>query len=141
MKNAENNPPEADRFVQRLQRQPLREIPRAWRAEILREGRRAAVPNQKWDANMASLPSLLRWGALAAVWMVIIALNHASRDASPVVEAKYAPPSPQMIQVLREQRKLLAELADPSGALPQPEQPKPAQPGPQSQRREETAAV
>jgi hypothetical protein len=123
-----------DDFEQHLRRQPMREIPREWRAEILREGRRVAVPNQKWDANMASLPSLFRWGALAAVWVVILALHYSARDTSPVIEAKYTPPTPQMILVLREQKELLAELEQ-TGETPQADQPKPARPGPHSERR------
>ena len=48
-----------DEFEQHLSRQPMRQIPGEWRAEILREGRRAAVP-EIGDADTASLP-ILNW--------------------------------------------------------------------------------
>ena len=44
-----------DEFEQHLSRQPMRQIPGEWRAEILREGRRAAAP-EIGDADTASLP-------------------------------------------------------------------------------------
>ena len=52
------------------------------------------------------------WGGLAAAWLVIIALNTASRDtvtisSAPVQEAKR---SPETLQALREQKRLFAEL-------------------------------
>jgi hypothetical protein len=147
MKNEENNPLNADGFEQRLQRQPVREIPREWRAEILAastSNRHATSEDSCQPAGHFSLLTsyfpLLKWACLAAVWVVIFALHHSARDTSPVIEAKYAPPSPQMIFALREQKELLVELEQ-TGETPQADQPKPARPGPQSLRREETAAV
>ena len=137
MKNEENNPSGADSFEQRLQRQPMREIPPEWRTEILA----AANPAPRvslWEAFLSTFnfqPSTsLRWAGLAAIWVVIFALHHSARDTSPVIEAKYAPPSPQMILALREQKELLAGLEQP-GEAPQADQPKPVRPGPHSERR------
>jgi len=132
-----------DDFEQHLRRQPMREIPRTWRAEILAAANPAPRKSHWWvllsTFNLNPSTSL-RWGTLAAVWVVIFALHHSTRDASPVVQAKYTPPSPQMILVLREQKELLAELEQ-SGEIPQADRPKPVQPRPQSQRREETVTV
>jgi hypothetical protein len=127
-----------DDFEQHLQRQPPRQIPRTWRTEILAAARPARASRwQEWLATFNLQPAtLFRWSALAAVWVVIFALNHASRDASPVVMAKLPPPSPQMVLALREQRKLLSELEQP-GEAPAADRQKPARPGPHSQRRTE----
>jgi len=127
-----------DDFKQKLSRQPLRQIPAEWREEILREGRRvhppqycyggrAAVP-EIGDADTASLPkrswlsilnarlsSLLwphpkAWAGLAAVWILIFAVDFSIRDKTPVLAEKSAPPSPEMVAELKQQQRLLAEL-------------------------------
>lgn len=115
-------------FEQKLQRQPLKKIPGDWRAEILREGRRVAV-REIWDAETASLPKstglstfVIRlstffwphpkaWGALAAVWIFIFILNFSTRDTSPRLAEKLAPPSPEIIVELKKQQRMFAELA------------------------------
>ena len=129
-----------DDFEQRLQRQPLRQIPAEWRAEILREGRRAAVhgiadagtslPKLNWRTALANLfwPHPKAWAGLAAVWILIFCLDFSMRDTAPVVAEKSAPPSPEVIVELRLQQRMLAELigadqasdAEPSKYLPQP---------------------
>ena len=119
-----------DDFEQKLQRQPLRQIPGEWREEILREGRRAAVPEIR-DADTASLPkwswlstinhqlsTLLwphprAWAGLATVWILILAVNFSMRDKSPALAEKSSPPSPEVIVELRQQQRLLAELIGP----------------------------
>jgi hypothetical protein len=108
-------------FEQKLSRQPLRQIPGEWRAKILREGRRAAVPNNEWDADTASLPKLnllakifwphpKAWAGLAAVWIFIFVLNFSIRDKTPVVAERAASPSPEVVAELRQQKLLFAEL-------------------------------
>jgi hypothetical protein len=129
-----------DNFEQRLQRQPLRQVPAEWREEILREGRRAAVP-EIGDADTASLPkwswlstswlgeakrrrlnsqlsTILwphpqAWAGLATVWILIFAVNFSTRDQSPIMARKSAPPSPEVIVELRQQQRMLAELMGP----------------------------
>jgi len=112
-----------DDFEQRLQRQPLRRIPAEWRGEILRAGRRAAVA-EIGDAGTASLPILnwrmalanifwphpKAWAGLAAVWILIFAVDFSVRDKSPVMAEKAAPPSPEVIVELKQQQRMLAEL-------------------------------
>ncbi len=112
-----------DDFEQRLQRQPLRQIPAKWRNEILREARRAAVP-EIGDADTASLPTLnwrtallnllwphpRAWAGLAAVWVFIFVVNFSMRDKAPVLAGKCSPPSPEMVAELKQQQRMLAEL-------------------------------
>ena len=114
---------EMEQFERRLSRQPLRRIPAEWRAEILREGRLAAVP-EIGDAGTASLPMLnwrmalasffwphpKAWAGLAAVWILIFAVNFSVRDKSPVTAEKAVPPSPEVIVELKQQQRMLAEL-------------------------------
>jgi hypothetical protein len=108
-------------FEQKLSRQSLRQIPSEWRAEILREGRRVAVPNNKRDADTAFIPKLnwlaeifwpnqKVWAGLAAIWIFIFVLNFSMRDKTPMAAEKVSPPSPEVVAELRQQRLLFAEL-------------------------------
>ena len=130
-----------DDFETRLSRQPLRRIPAEWRNEILREGWNAAVAGIG-DAGTASLPMLnwrmalanffwphpKAWAGLAAVWILIFAVDLSVRDKSPVVAEKAAPPSQELVAELKDQRRWQAELIGSSQAseavmpryLPQP---------------------
>jgi hypothetical protein len=107
-------------FEQKLSRQSLRQIPGEWRAEIL-----AAVnsPARREEAKTISFFSTLNhqlssifwphpkaWGALAAVWIFIFALNFSIRDKTPMVAEKISPPSPEMVAELKQQQRLFAEL-------------------------------
>jgi hypothetical protein len=109
-------------FEQKLSRQRLRQIPGAWRAEILV----AADVNRRKDVraftSAATIKSRLReifwphpkaWAALAAVWIFIFALNFSMRDSSPRIAEKSAPPSPEVIVELKKERLLFAELMGP----------------------------
>ena len=71
-----------DDFEQQLQRQSLRQPPAAWREEILAAARANIRPARSatesdwlvgWRAFLARIP--LAWGAVAAVWAVIIGAN------------------------------------------------------------------
>jgi hypothetical protein len=130
-----------DNFEQKLQRQPLRQIPAEWRAEILREGRRVAVaeiehtdtvslPKLNWRAVLTSLfwPHPRAWAGLAAVWILILAVDFSLRDPAPVMAEKSAPSSPEVMVELRQQQRLLVELmgssqtreAEPPKFVPRP---------------------
>ena len=132
---------EMEQFERRLSRQPLRQIPAEWRGEILRAGRRAAVA-EIGDAGTASLPMLnwrmalanifwphpKAWAGLAAVWILIFAVDFSMRDTAPVMAEKATPPSPEVVAELKQQQRMLAELiganqsrdAEPPRFLPQP---------------------
>ncbi len=81
-------------------------------------------------------PSRHIWAGLAAVWILILAVNVSMQDRSQATMAKTAP-SPEMIMTWRQQERLLAELVGPDEmrtAMP----PKPFSPRPSSERRFET---
>lgn len=53
----------------------------------------------------------MAWGGLAAAWLVIIALNFASRESDPARPApQEAKRSPETLLALREQKRLFSEL-------------------------------
>lgn len=136
----------SDDFEKRLQRQTFRKVPANWRDEILSAAKTKSV-------SIPSAPDLQRtswwrellwpcpqaWGGLAAVWLIILTLNFAMRE--PRIEmAKAAPPSPEVVAALREQRRLYLELA----GMPMNESPaipKSATPGPSSQHQQEIKIV
>jgi hypothetical protein len=107
-----------DDFEQKLQRQPLWQIPSGWRGEILSAAERALRP-----APRASFLSTLNhqlstifwphpkaWAGLAAVWVLIFCMDFSMRDKMPVVAEKTVPPSPEVIVELKQQQRMLAEL-------------------------------
>ena len=105
-----------DDFEQRLQRQPLRQAPAEWRAEILAAAREEqAIRHSSFVICHSWLSTLLwphpkAWTGLAAVWICIFVLNFSMRDKAPVMAEKSAPPSPEVIVELRQQQRMLAEL-------------------------------
>ena len=108
-----------DDFENRLEQQPLRQVPAEWRAEILgaaRPRRSAPGPQPSWLASFF-WPHPKAWVALAAVWVLIFAMNILSRDKPNTVAQVIAPPSPQVVAVLQQQRRLLKELIGQTSAL------------------------
>ncbi len=114
---------EIEQFEQRLQRQPLREIPGAWRGDILAAaGESAAVqhaapitrhsPLSIFNLRLSAIlwPHPKAWAGLAAVWILIGALNFSARDTSPPLAEKFSPPSPEVIVELKKQQRMFAEL-------------------------------
>jgi hypothetical protein len=142
----------ANDFEERLQRQPLRQIPGAWREEILSAARQASLAEHAPRTTHHSRPSLLStisyqlstllwphpaaWAGLAAVWLVILGLNHTTRDALPRLPKGSLPAAPQVFMAFQEQERVLAELIGPR-ETPMAERPKPAVPRPRSERRRE----
>jgi len=120
----------------------------AIRNNIVREGRRAAVPEFRVIGTVTLPVSIWRelifpcrriWAGLAAVWIVILTVNFSMRDHSPTVATKSAPTA-EMIMAWRQQERLLAELIGPDEtrtAAP----PKPFAPQPRSEQRFEIMAV
>lgn len=113
---------EMEQFERRLSRQPLRQIPSAWRGEILaaaisRASRaESRVQAERRPSTLAARlsnifwPHPKAWAGLAAVWILIFAVNFSMRDSSPVVTVKSAPPSPEVMVELKKQQRLFAEL-------------------------------
>jgi len=127
-------------FEKHLQGQPLRELPRDWRAEILSaataarpSGLRPVRPSLggvgSAGKGISTWPSLRAWGALAAVWVVIFLLHVAAPD-----EPRLARNSPAMtvqsFARLHEQTLLMAQFpgqtdaAEPPLAPPSPPKPR-----------------
>jgi hypothetical protein len=99
-----------DDFEQRLQRQPLRQIPSEWRRDILSAAKSTAANPAPRSAFCVSFLSTINaqlstilwphpkaWAGLVAVWILIFAVDFSVRDATPVVAEKAAPPSPEVI--------------------------------------------
>lgn len=145
MKNEENmSGLKMDDFEQRLQRQPLRQVPTAWREEILAAAEAAGSPRlstlesrplSSWWRELL-WPCPQAWAGLAAVWLVILAVNFSLRDETHTVARNSPPPSPELIMALRQQERLLTEMIGPR-ETPATERPKPFQPQPRSELQNE----
>jgi hypothetical protein len=139
-----------DQFEKRLQRLPQCQIPPEWRKEILTAASASAIPQQTklslrssvWSAFNSRLSAFLwphpkAWAGLAAIWVLIMGLNFATREPRQIeLTAQQALPSPQMRELLRQQEQLLAELIGPNEP-PEADRPKTASHQPRSQRCED----
>ena len=136
-----------EKFENRLRRQQLRGIPPAWREEILAatEVDRCAAPVLELaflDALRLRLrelfwPAPQAWAGLAAIWLVILGVNFATRDPAPMNFARRTTPAtPLMRELLKEQHQFFAELVGPT-EMPKADRPKPAAAPPRSQRHKE----
>jgi len=113
---------ETEQFERRLRRQPVKQIPGEWRAEIVGQASRRSsltsakktetgkmpVPLQIWREFFWPHPKA--WAGLAAIWIFIFVLNFSMRDQMPVMAEKSVPASPEVVAELRQQQKMLAEL-------------------------------
>jgi len=86
------------------------------------------------------LPARRILAGLAAAWVVILSLNFYAADHTTQQVRQAAPPSPELRLALREQRRELARLIEPS-MVPVSEQPKSLHPSPRSERRDEMLAA
>jgi len=140
---------ELEQFEQRLSRQPVREIPGEWRAEILSAARAAqAVPANLRPAPRDSFLSTINhqlstllwphpkaWAGLAAVWVCVGAFNLATQDKAPRIAEKSAPPSPAVMVELKKQQRLFAELVG-NYETAEADRPRVYSPKPRSERTE-----
>jgi len=133
-----------DEFEQKLQRQPLRAAPEAWRGEILAAARASRLtPHASGigDYNLLELvftwlrPARLAWATMAAAWVVILGLNLAVRETASSRMAAIPPPA-QMREAMKQKQLLLAELGG-RAERPVIKRPKAIVPGPRSDRRED----
>jgi hypothetical protein len=114
------------------------------RRKVVWEGRCAAVPEFRaagpvavpamiWRVLWGELiwPSRRIWAGLAAVWVLMIAVNISLRDRSPAMAMK---PGPVMILSFQQQERLLTELLGPN-EMPVAKPPAPLEPRPRSEGR------
>ena len=77
------------------------------------------------------------WAGLAAVWLVILAMNFATRETTPMLEARRVTPlSPDTLRLLKQQEQLLADLSGWSGPR-NADRPRAISPRPRTERRDE----
>jgi hypothetical protein len=122
-------------FEKRMQSQSFREIPGQWRGEIMAEA-------AKWQSRPGSAPArhpTLRllsdwlwphpkaWAGLAAIWIVILAMNLADSDGRRQMANVNPPPSRAMLEALKEQQQMLARIFAPPAPV-EAEPPKPSRP-------------
>ena len=133
-----------DDFEKRLQRQDMRPIPREWREGILNAARRAGdhqlstinpQPTSWWRELFWPCPQA--WAGLAAAWVLILAVNAATREPVQVATVQSTAPAREVLMALKERRRLLAELAE-SPAQVEPQ--KPLAPRPRSELSPRTVA-
>lgn len=115
---------EMEEFEQHLSHQQMRPIPAAWREEILAvAGRESWVKSRAHEQSRSSTlaarfsaffwPHPMAWAGLAAIWILILAVDFSVRGKAPVLAEKSGPPSPAVIAQLRQQQRLLVELMGP----------------------------
>jgi hypothetical protein len=128
-----------DDFEKRLERQTMRAVPTQWRNEILTSAKISSAPARQsflstFNQNLSTLlwPCPQAWAGLAAIWIVILALNFSSGEPQPKF-AKSEPPSRDFILAMKEQRRLYLELVGTS-SNETAEPPKELAPRPQSKR-------
>jgi len=138
----------SDDFEQRLQRQPPRQIPPEWRAEILSQAHHASRTTHHvsaWRAMLSTLnsqlstllwPSPKAWASLAVIWLLLLIANTSTSDKSTAVAGAVSRPAPERLMAWREQERMLTELLGPR-EIPVAEKPKPAAPSTRSERHHE----
>jgi hypothetical protein len=126
-----------DDFEKQLQRQPLCMAPADWRAEIL-QAAQAAAPHASRPTPDALRwwrewlwPSPQAWAGLAALWILIAALNATTAPRSRDMAKQTPKPSLETETTLAAQRRELARLLD-NFTEPMPT-PKAGPPGPRSE--------
>ena len=109
-----------DDFEKRLQRRPLRQIPSEWREDILKAATLSdhspfVIRHSVLSTLTSRLSSILwphpkAWAGLAGVWVVIFALQFASRGSSHVMASISASQPSTFLMSLKDQQQTLAEL-------------------------------
>ena len=127
-------------FEKKLQQQQVKAIPGEWRDDILRHAN-ASVPakgsffvalNEQVTALLWPHPKV--WTGLAAVWVLIFAVNLAtnSDSSSPV---RQTPELSANWKTLQDQERMVTQLIEPKKPTPPAEPPKRVAPRPRSESR------
>lgn len=91
----------SDEFEQRLGATPMREIPADWRAQILAKAAPVEEPRAKGSWRDLLWPSPLAWGALACIWIAILAVDAVSSRSQPQPTATAGAQQPKEIIQMR----------------------------------------
>jgi hypothetical protein len=132
----------SDDFEKSLQRQPLRQIPPKWRAEILHNA--CAADKQRSVANWPLLavstvwhelvrPARRIWVGFAFVWVAIVVVNFVDAEKPGQSEARIKIPPGNLLTVWQRQQQFLTELNNPD--YPDMDKPRHSPPKPRSDRR------
>ena len=114
-------------FENKLQCQPMREVPQHWRARILAA---AQPPPSRWSEWFSPWPKA--WAALGAAWVVILIFHFTAPDEPRLAGNSY-PLSPQSFAILQLQTIMMAQLLGPTDIDEQPAA-QPAAPKPRSEK-------
>ena len=144
-----NHPLPPDDFEQLLAQVPRRPAPTDWRTEILSRANAASHrTSAKTSAHARTstflpqfLPLWLRelspvWSALAALWIICLAVNHFTGDAltkSPASRFAIGRLAPEQLAAVRAQRQEMLQLAGLEAEPAEPPRSRP--PGPRSSLR------
>jgi hypothetical protein len=129
-----------DDIEKKLQRQPVRVVPREWREEILQAARSSSRAESamgepaafSWRSVFWPCPQA--WAGLAAIWVVLAAVNFTGGREPVSIAANPAPPSREYLTALKQQQRELNELINP-GEAQAAEPPKHSTPGRRGERR------
>lgn len=116
-----------DGFEKQLQQQPLRPVPEHWRNQILQaagkvEGRVSSIEsrvNKSWLYQLL-WPCPQAWGALAAVWGVILFLNFTGSEKAGVNVARVLNEPAEVLMAVKQQSQLREELMNEAPAVKPP---------------------
>ncbi len=95
----------------------MRQVPGHWRAQILqtakqveRRGSRVESQNKASWIYQLLWPCPQAWGALAAVWVLVLVLNFAGSEKAEVGVAKASVESREVLMAVKQQSRFRAEL-------------------------------
>src|SRR5688572_21520129 len=97
-----------DKFEQKLRRQAPREIPRAWRAQIIAAAG-ARTEGVSWWRQLL-WPHPAAWAGLAAMWIAALALQAMSGTEHGSESAQLKVPARRMAQAFEERKRLWVEF-------------------------------
>ncbi len=112
--------------------------PRLPAPPIVPVGWRAALSLLVTPLRGSLRPAPAAWAALAAVWVVILALNFTAPESGSRAVAGHKAPSALQVHLALVQKQLLMGEMAASPEITPPAQPKNASPGPRSDRRNRT---
>jgi hypothetical protein len=119
-------------FENRLQDQPMRQIPGEWRSQILGATTRAGSSTLADRLSTWLWPHPRAWAGLAAAWVVILLLHFTAADDSRVARHS-SPITFQSLAIMEQQTLAIAQSLGPNDAG-EPSTASPTPPTPRSER-------